>query len=57
MFIHGYNTQFDDAVYRITQIVQDSGYKGAPVLFTWASAGRALDYVYDTNSATVARMG
>jgi esterase/lipase superfamily enzyme len=24
-------------------------------LFTWASAGRTLDYVYDSNSATVAR--
>ncbi|MFD9897260.1 alpha/beta hydrolase [Mesorhizobium sp. NPDC059025] len=55
VFIHGYNTHFDDAVYRITQIAQDSGYKGAPVLFTWASAGKTVDYVYDTNSATVAR--
>lgn len=55
VFIHGYNTHFDDAVYRITQIAQDSGYKGAPVLFTWASAGQTVDYVYDTNSATVAR--
>ena len=55
MFIHGYNTHFDDAVYRITQIAQDSGYTGAPVLFTWASAGKTVDYVYDTNSATVAR--
>jgi esterase/lipase superfamily enzyme len=25
------------------------------VLFTWASAGRTLDYVYDQNSATAAR--
>ncbi len=55
VFIHGFNTQFDDAVYRITQITQDSGYKGAPVLFTWASAGKTIDYVYDTNSATAAR--
>jgi len=55
VFIHGYNTHFDDAVYRITQIAQDSGYTGAPVLFTWASAGKTVDYVYDTNSATVAR--
>ncbi len=57
VFIHGYNTSFDAAVYRATQIVHDSGYAGAPVLFTWASAGRALDYVYDSNSATVARDG
>jgi len=55
VFIHGYNTSFDEAVYRTTQIVHDSNYAGTPVLFTWASAGRTLDYVYDSNSATVAR--
>ncbi|WP_312795416.1 alpha/beta hydrolase [Tianweitania sp.] len=55
VFIHGYNTSFDEAVYRTTQIVHDAKYPGTPVLFTWASAGRTLDYVYDSNSATVAR--
>lgn len=55
VFIHGYNNGFDFAVYRMTQIVHDAGYRGTPVLFTWASRGRALDYVYDNNSATVAR--
>ena len=55
IFIHGYNTQFDDAVYRITQIAHDANYKGTPVLFTWASAGRTVDYVYDNNSASAAR--
>lgn len=55
IFIHGYNTQFDDAVYRITQIAHDASYKGTPVLFTWASAGRTVDYVYDNNSASAAR--
>lgn len=55
VFVHGYNTSFDSAVYRVTQIVHDSGYAGAPVLFSWASGGRAVDYVYDNNSATSAR--
>lgn len=55
VFVHGYNTSFDAAVYRTTQIVHDANYAGTPVLFTWASAGRTLDYVYDSNSATVAR--
>lgn len=55
VFIHGYNTYFDEAVYRMTQIVHDSGYNGTPILFTWASAGRLVDYVYDNNSATMAR--
>ncbi len=55
VFIHGYNTAFDAAAYRMTQIVHDSGYQGTPVLFTWASGGRAFDYVYDSNSASAAR--
>lgn len=57
VFIHGYNTRFDDAVFRAAQIVHDSAYGGTPVLFSWASAGRTLDYIYDNNSATMARDG
>ena len=37
------------------QFVEDTNYKGVPVLFTWASAGQATKYVYDLNSALVAR--
>ena len=55
VFVHGYNTPFDEAVYRATQIVHDAAYTGAPVLFTWASGGRAIDYVYDRDSANIAR--
>lgn len=55
VFIHGYNTSFDSAVYRMTQIAHDAQYSGTPVLFTWASGGKTVDYVYDNNSATAAR--
>jgi esterase/lipase superfamily enzyme len=55
VFIHGYNTSFDGAVYRMTQIAHDAKYSGTPVLFTWASGGKTVDYVYDNNSATAAR--
>lgn len=54
-FIHGYNTDFTSAVFRIAQFVHDSGFDGTPVLFTWASRGRTLDYVYDLNSTLHAR--
>ncbi|WP_246666044.1 alpha/beta hydrolase [Aquamicrobium sp. LC103] len=57
VFIHGYRTLFDGAVYRMAQIVHDSGYTGVPVLFSWASAGRTVDYIYDNNSATIGRDG
>lgn len=55
IFIHGYNTSFDAAVYRMTQLAQDSGYGGTPVLFSWASGGKSTDYVYDKESASAAR--
>ncbi|RUY10723.1 alpha/beta hydrolase, partial [Mesorhizobium sp. M7A.F.Ca.CA.004.12.1.1] len=55
VFVHGYNTGFDAAVYRLTQIVHDSGYPGTPVLFSWASGARTTDYVYDKESASAAR--
>ncbi|MHA7773087.1 alpha/beta hydrolase [Roseibium sp. M-1] len=55
LFIHGYNTRFPEGLYRFTQIVHDSEFPGVPVLFTWASRGNLQDYVYDLNSAAVAR--
>lgn len=55
LFIHGYNTNFAEGLYRFAQIVHDSGSSAVPVLFTWASKGSFTDYVYDNNSATIAR--
>lgn len=56
LFVHGYNNTTSDAILRLAQFVEDSGYKGVPVLFTWASAASAPRYVYDLNSALVARV-
>lgn len=55
IFVHGYNTLFSEALYRLTQMAEDSKAPGVPVLFTWASRGSVGDYVYDNNSATAAR--
>jgi esterase/lipase superfamily enzyme len=55
VFVHGYNTGFDDAVFRLTQIAHDSGYPGTPVLFSWASGASTTSYVYDKESAAAAR--
>lgn len=55
VFVHGYNTTLSEAVLRMGQFVEDSGYEGVPVLFSWASGGHLLDYVYDMNSVLVAR--
>ncbi|MGE4326487.1 MAG: alpha/beta hydrolase [Pseudodonghicola sp.] len=54
-FVHGYNMTMSDAVLRVGQFVQDSGFTGVPVVFSWASAGRESHYVYDINSTLSAR--
>jgi esterase/lipase superfamily enzyme len=55
LFVHGYNTRFEEAVYRFAQIVHDAGAPVVPVLFTWPSRGNLFDYVYDRDSAAYSR--
>lgn len=55
LFVHGYNNTTSDAILRFAQFVEDTNFRGLPVLFTWASAARAPRYVYDLNSALAAR--
>ncbi len=55
VFTHGYNTQFDEAVVRLAQIVDDTGYAGLPILFSWPSRGEVRDYGYDKDSANFSR--
>src|SRR5271165_6560216 len=56
IFVHGYNTRFEEAVYRFAQIVHDANVNVAPVLFTWPSGGGLVDYVYDRDSAMYSQM-
>lgn len=55
LFVHGYNTDLPAAILRTAQFAHDSGFDGIPVLFSWASRGKTLSYVYDLNSALHAR--
>jgi esterase/lipase superfamily enzyme len=56
LFIHGYNNTASDSILRVAQFVEDTGFKGVPVLFSWASAAKTSRYVYDMNSALTARV-
>ncbi|MEP2705019.1 MAG: alpha/beta hydrolase [Yoonia sp.] len=51
IFVHGFNTTFRDAIFRSGQIFWDLQYDGVPILFSWASGGDVVDYVYDKDSA------
>jgi esterase/lipase superfamily enzyme/tetratricopeptide (TPR) repeat protein len=51
VFVHGYNTSFDNALYRTAQIAYDLGFDGAPFLYSWPSGGAVASYTYDRESA------
>lgn len=55
LFVHGYNTPFDEGVYRAAQIRHDYDLAAPMVLFSWPSAGRPGLYVYDRDSVIVSR--
>jgi esterase/lipase superfamily enzyme len=55
VFVHGFNTRFEEAVYRFAQISHDSAADVVPVLFTWPSRGKLLAYGYDHESASYSR--
>ena len=55
LFVHGYNNTPSDALLRLAQFVEDTEYEGVAILFTWASAASVSRYVYDLNSALIAR--
>ena len=57
VFVHGFNNRFEDAVFRLAQILHDSEADAdvAPILFTWPSAGKVFAYNYDRDSANYSR--
>lgn len=55
VFVHGFNTTYEEAVFRLAQLAHDSELRGASVLFTWPSRGRVLDYLTDRESALFSR--
>lgn len=55
VYVHGFNTGYDEARFRLAQIATDSGFTGVPVLFTWPSQNRAFAYGADKDNATASR--
>ena len=51
IFVHGYNTSFDSAIYRTAQMAYDLKFDGAPFLYSWPSGGTFESYTYDRESA------
>lgn len=55
IFVHGYNTLYEEAVYWLAQIVHDSGFQGTAILFAWPSRGKAPLYLADREASTYSR--
>jgi esterase/lipase superfamily enzyme len=55
VFVHGFNNTYEDSVFRLAQIVHDSGMQATPVLFTWPSRAELTAYEYDKESTNYSR--
>ena len=55
VYVHGFNTAMEYAVYRHAQIAHDYGLQGPQVTFAWPSIERTLGYVRDKDSILIAR--
>jgi len=55
LYVHGFNTSYDEARFRLAQIAADARFGGVAVLYTWPAAGSLLDYGAAKESATIAR--
>ncbi|MEM9269752.1 MAG: alpha/beta fold hydrolase, partial [Pseudomonadota bacterium] len=60
VFVHGFNTPFGNAVYRLAQFTEDFDFSGSrgtiPVLYAWPSRGRLTAYLADRESVLLEEM-
>jgi len=57
IFVHGFDTNFAEGVYRLAQLGHDMKLKSTLIHYSWPSRASALGYVYDRDSVMFARDG
>ncbi len=57
VFVHGYNNNFAESLYRVAQLKHDYEEASPAVLYSWPSAAQARLYTYDRDSVLFARDG
>lgn len=57
IFVHGYNNNFAEGLYRVAQLSSDLDLPGLTVHYAWPSRARAFGYVADRDSALISRKG
>ncbi|MGO9135487.1 MAG: alpha/beta hydrolase [Methylovirgula sp.] len=55
VFVHGYNTSFQEALFRFAQMTADTDVGDAPILFSWPSEARVTGYVADKDAVLYSR--
>lgn len=55
IFVHGYNYNFQESLFRLAQISHDAKLDRTPILFSWPSQAAVAGYVADKESATYSR--
>jgi esterase/lipase superfamily enzyme len=51
VYLHGYNMGFSEAAMRTAQLAYDLRFPGVPLFFSWPSAGQAVAYLQDAETA------
>jgi esterase/lipase superfamily enzyme len=51
VYVHGYNTGFEDAMFRAAELAQNMPFNGVVISYCWPSAGSNLAYSKDVDSA------
>lgn len=57
VFVHGFNVNYAEAVYRLAQVAHDYQVRVPVIAFSWPSAGNSRAYAYDRDSVTFSRDG
>jgi esterase/lipase superfamily enzyme len=55
VFVHGFNTNFQEALFRLAQMTADADVGGVPILFAWPSEAKLTGYVADKDAVTASR--
>jgi len=55
IFVHGFNNNFQESLYRMAQIDTDAAFNGKAILFAWPSKGDPTRYEDDKAASAASR--
>lgn len=55
VFVHGFNNNFQESLFRIAQVAADTQVDGPVILFSWPSFANVIGYVGDKDSVAYSR--